>query len=241
MTVESSLINRPVAPPQYKQLLIVIVLRFLIVPFVHGGLWDVVASFLFLHITFLIIQSYQLKRAKFILFVAIATIGFLLDVMLTLDWIASAIAPTLVVQIVYAFFFGSAAILILRRILQASRVTMDIVRGGVCVYLLLGYFWALLYSIVYTLDANSFSSELVTEDSYLKVLYFSFVTLTTLGFGDVVPVTEIASVLTVLEALVGQIYPTIFIALLVSGYLAHQPLPEDKEISGNDITRQNRF
>ncbi|MEM0982218.1 MAG: potassium channel family protein, partial [Cyanobacteria bacterium P01_H01_bin.58] len=135
--------------------------------------------------------------------------------------------PTLTVQIIYALFFGSAAVLILRRILQASRVTMDIVRGGVCVYLLLGYFWALLYSIIYTLDASSFSSEILTEGSYLKVLYYSFVTLTTLGFGDIVPMTEIASVFTILEALVGQIYPAIFIALLVSGYLAHQHLPEE--------------
>ncbi|MEO0490632.1 MAG: potassium channel family protein, partial [Cyanobacteria bacterium J06659_2] len=77
------------------------------------------------------------------------------------------------------------------------------------------------------LEKESFSSELLTETSYLNVLYFSFVTLTTLGFGDIVPVTEIASVLTVLEALVGQIYPAIFIALLVSGYLAHQHLPEE--------------
>lgn len=227
MTVESSFIKRSVPPPQYKQLLIVIVLRFLIAPFVHGGIGDIVASFLFFHITFLIIQSYQLKRSKFILFVAIATTGFLVDMMLTLGWIASAIAPTLTVQIIYALFFGSAAVLILRRILQASRVTMDIVRGGVCVYLLLGYFWALLYSIIYTLDASSFSSEILTEGSYLKVLYYSFVTLTTLGFGDIVPVTEIASVFTILEALVGQIYPAIFIALLVSGYLAHQHLPEE--------------
>lgn len=226
MTVGSSFIKRPVSPPQYKQLLIIIVLRFLIIPFVHGGIGDIVASLLFFHITFLIIQSYQLKRSYFIIFVAIATTGFLVDMMLTLGWIASTIAPALAVQIIYGIFFGSAAILILQRILQASRVTMDIVRGGVCVYLLLGYFWAILYSIVYTLDANAFSSTLITETSYLNVLYFSFVTLTTLGFGDIVPVTEIASVLTVLEALVGQIYPAVFMALLVSGYLAHRQLPE---------------
>lgn len=227
MATNSSFINRPVSLPQYKQLLIVIILRFLIIPFVHGGIGDIVTSLLFFHITFLIIQSYQLKRSLFVLFVAIATVGFLLDMMLTLEWIGSTVAPILVVQIIYALFFSSAALLILQRILQASRVTMDTVRGGVCVYLLLGYFWALLYSIVYTLDENSFSSELVTETSYLNVLYFSFVTLTTLGFGDIVPVTEVASVLTVLEALVGQIYPAIFIALLVSGYLAHQHLPEE--------------
>ncbi|MEM8544637.1 MAG: potassium channel family protein [Cyanobacteria bacterium P01_H01_bin.119] len=226
MTVDFSSVKRPVSPPKYNQLLIVIVLRFLMIPFVDGGLGSILASFLFFHITFLIIQSYRLKRSLFILFVAIALIGFLVDILLTLGWVPRAMAAALAVQIIYGVFFGSAALLILQRTLQASRVTMDIIRGGVCVYLLLGYFWALLYSIVYTLDANAFSSNLVTETSYLKVLYFSFVTLTTLGFGDIVPVTEIASVLTVLEALVGQIYPAIFIALLVSGYLAHREFPE---------------
>lgn len=106
MAVESSFINRPISPPKYNQLLIIIVLRFLIIPFVHGGLGDIVASFLFFHITFLIVQSYQLKRSLFILFVAIATVGFLLDIMLTLGWISRAIAPALTVQIIYALFFG---------------------------------------------------------------------------------------------------------------------------------------
>lgn len=227
MAINSSFLKRPASPPRYNQLLIVIVLRFLIIPFVHSGIGSIVASLLFFHITFLIIQSYQLKRSHFLLFLAIASIGFLVDIMLTLGWVPNAIAPALIVQIIYGLFFGSAALLILQRILQASRVTMDTVRGGVCVYLLLGYFWALLYSIIYTLDANAFSRDLLTETSYVNVLYFSFVTLTTLGFGDIVPVTEIASVLTVLEALVGQIYPAVFIALLVSGYLAHKQLPEE--------------
>ena len=79
MTVDSSFINRSISPPQYNQLLIVIVLRLLIIPFVHGGLGDIVASFLFFHITFLIVQSYHLKRSLFILFVAVATVGFLVD------------------------------------------------------------------------------------------------------------------------------------------------------------------
>ncbi|MBE9101872.1 potassium channel family protein [Vacuolonema iberomarrocanum] len=227
MAVDSSFIDRPISPPQYNQLLIVIVLRLLIIPFVHRGLGDIVASVLVFYITFLIVQSYQLKRSLFIFFVFIAIVGFLVDIMLALGWIASEITPILTVQIIYALFFGSAALLILQRVLQASRVTMDIVRGGVCVYLLLGYFWSLLYGIVYILDTNAFSSELVTETSYSNVLYFSFITLTTLGYGDIVPVTEIASILTVLEALVGQIYPAVFIALLVSGYLAHQHLPEE--------------
>lgn len=211
----------------YKQLLTVIVLRLLIIPFMGGSFGEIVASFLFFYITFLIVQSFQLRRALFVLFVAIATLAFLLNIILILGWASDKITPILTFQGIYSLFFGFAALLILQDILQTSRVTMDTVRGGICVYLLLGYFWALLYGIVYTLNPNAFSTALVTENSYLNMFYFSFITLTTLGFGDIVPANEIASLLTILEALVGQMYPTIFIALLVNGYFAHRELPTE--------------
>lgn len=203
-------------------------MRLLIVPFVGlgGAIGEIVASFLFFYMIFLVIRSYRLRRSPFILVVTIVSIGFGLDLLLTLGWIPRAAIPSLIVQIIYSSFLGSAAWWILQRLLQTSRVTVDTVKGGICVYLLLGYMWALLYGIVYTLDPDAFSSALVTEGSYLNMLYFSFITLTTLGFGDIVPLNEVASVLTILEALVGQIYPAVFMALLVSAYLAHRHLPD---------------
>ena len=225
----SLFMNRSVPPPQYTHLLSVIVLRLLIVPFVGWGgmLSEILASFLFFYITLLIIQSYRLPRSLFIFFAAISSIGFVLDMILTLGWTPRMVTPILIVQVIYSLSFGSAAWLILQRLLQASRVTIDTVKGGICVYLLLGYTWSLLYGIVYTFDPNAFSSALITQEgSYLNMLYFSFITLTTLGFGDIVPVNEVAAVLTILEALVGQIYPAVFMALLVSTYLTHRHLPE---------------
>ncbi|MEM1309658.1 MAG: potassium channel family protein [Cyanobacteria bacterium P01_D01_bin.71] len=218
--------SKRASPPQYNQLLAVTVLRLLVIPFADGGWGELLASLLLFHISFLIIQSYRLRRSLFALMVAIAAIGFLLDLLLTVGGLPPSTPVLVTVQSIYSFFFGSAVLLILRDILQASRVTGDTVKGGVCVYLLLGYFWALLYSIVYTLDVNAFSSALVTETSRLRVLYFSFVTLTTLGFGDIAPVSEVASILTILEALIGQVYPAVFMALLVSSYLAHREFPE---------------
>ncbi|MEM9118690.1 MAG: potassium channel family protein [Cyanobacteria bacterium P01_D01_bin.6] len=217
--------SKKYVPPQYNQLLAVTLLRLLIIPFADGGWGELLASFLLFHISFLIIRSYRLKRSLFGLLVAIASLGFLLEILLTLGKIPTSTLFLVTTQGIYSCFFGSAVFLILRSILQVSRVTGDTVKGGVCVYLLLGYFWGLLYSIVYTLDNNAFSSALVTETSRLRVLYFSFVTLTTLGFGDITPASEVASILTVLEALIGQVYPAVFMALLVSSYLAHRESP----------------
>lgn len=200
------------------------VLRLLASPLLHGGPGDIIASFFFFYIIFLIVQSYRLKRSRFNGFVAIAALGFCLDVGLSLGWISvSAVTPTLLtIELIYALFFGSASLLILRGITRTRQVTMDVVRGGICVYLLLGYFWAVLYGMVETFDPDAFSSSLLVDNSATRMIYYSFVTLTTLGFGDVVPVSPMASTLTILEALVGQLYPTIFIAILVGSYLSNQ-------------------
>ena len=205
------------------------ILRLLASPLLHGGPGDIIASFFFFYIIFLIVQSYRLKRSLFILFVAIAALGFFLDVVLTLGWISvSARTPTLLtIELIYALFFGSASFLILRAIARTRQVTMDTVRGGICVYLLLGYFWAVLYGMVETFDPDAFSTSLLVDNSATKMIYYSFVTLTTLGFGDIVPVSRMASTLTILEALLGQLYPTIFIALLVGSYLSNQQSSDD--------------
>ncbi|NEQ43811.1 MAG: hypothetical protein F6K00_09740 [Leptolyngbya sp. SIOISBB] len=128
----SLFMNRSVSPPQYTHLLSVIVLRLLIVPFVGWGgiLSEILASFLLFYMTLLIIQSYRLPRSLFMLFVAISSIGFVLDMILTLGWVPMTVTPTLIVQVIYSFFLGSAAWLILQRLLQTSRVTMDTVKGG---------------------------------------------------------------------------------------------------------------
>ena len=211
--------------PQYNQLLTVTLLRLLVIPFSARGWGELLASFLLFDISFLIIRSYQLRRSLFFLMVAIASTGFILEICLTLKLIPAAISVSVLIQSIYCFFFGSAVLLILRNVLQTSRVTSDTLKGGVCIYLLLGYSWALLYSIVYTLDPNAFSIALITDTSRLNTLYFSFITLTTLGFGDITPTSELSAVLTILEALVGQIYPAIFMAFLVSSYLAHKDEP----------------
>ncbi|MEO0948886.1 MAG: ion channel, partial [Cyanobacteria bacterium J06641_5] len=85
----------------------------------------------------------------------------------------------------------------------------------------IGIVWALFYGIVASLDAGAFSQAIFDgSSSYSNPIYFSFATLTTLGYGDIVPVSPIARVLTSFEAIVGQMYPSILIARLVSGYVS---------------------
>ncbi len=125
-------------------------------------------------------------------------------------------------QTIYILYLGIAAILIIQEIFLTQTITMDTIRGGICAYLLIGFVWALFYGIVETLNPSAFSETLIQSGSFLRPLHFSFTTLTTLGYGDIVPISNFALVLTDTEAIIGQLYPSVLIAILVGGYLSQK-------------------
>lgn len=120
-----------------------------------------------------------------------------------------------------AAFFGFVAVVLLMQVLRERQVTGDTILGGICVYLLMALMWGLLYTLIEYVSPGSFAMpegvELrVGNQSLVPQLgYYSIVTLTTLGFGDIRPVTEPAQVLTGLEALAGPLYLAVLIARLV--------------------------
>jgi hypothetical protein len=121
--------------------------------------------------------------------------------------------------LIFLFSLSFSLYLILREMfIIYSSVTADTIKGGICAYFLLGFFWAYLYNIVYLSDANSFSSAVTKINMNSCLLYFSFTTLTTTGYGDILPVTPIARVLSNFEGIVGILYPTVSIARLVGLY-----------------------
>ena len=99
----------------------------------------------------------------------------------------------------------------------------DRIFGAIVLYLLLGVTWALIYAVVDLFAPQSFSGHLEADAGTTDFVYFSFVTLTTVGYGDIVPVSRIVRSLSMLEALVGQLYPAIIIARLISLEFTTQP------------------
>ena len=208
---------------KYRQLLIVLTIIFLLSPFLKAGIGSIISDFLLLYSIVLIIRSLTLPNSLLLVYLAIAGLAFCLQLNIGLGWAPSFNqAFDLLFQTIFALYIGGAAYLISHDILTAPRVTADTVQGGISVYLLIGFAWALFYGMVATLDPDAFSQPMLLQDSYLRVLHFSFTTLTTLGYGDIVPVSEIALVLTNLEAIIGQMYPAVFISVLVGGYLGHR-------------------
>ncbi len=114
-------------------------------------------------------------------------------------------------------FIGFLVVLILRQVFRSGPITVRRVQGSVAVYLLLGLLWAVCYEMVELAQPGSFAVFGQKGMAILPQLaYFSFTTLTTLGFGDIVPLNPLARSLVVLEALVGQLFPVILIARLVT-------------------------
>lgn len=109
------------------------------------------------------------------------------------------------------------AVLILAQVYRAGPVTRQRIEGAITVYLLLGLVWAQIYVLVLFFDAGALQgvSGLETHRTS-RLVYFSFVTLTSTGYGDVTPVTPPAQSIANLESVVGQLYPAILLARLVS-------------------------
>jgi len=126
-------------------------------------------------------------------------------------------------------FLGLTTLCVLWLVLRSEEVTPDTLCGGVAVYLLFGFAFADLYQLLALLEPQAFRPPL--QDP-VDGIYFSFVTLTTLGYGDVVPVSRPARGYALIEALIAQVYLAILVARLVGQHLASHDaatssLPED--------------
>ena len=111
-------------------------------------------------------------------------------------------------------------------VFTTDKVDADTICGSVSVYLLLGAAFGAIYSIVHLLDPQGFSG---LEPSFASdpslgpnraLMYYSFVTLTTLGYGDIAPVNSFARAAANVEAIFGQLYLTVLVARLVGQHLA---------------------
>ena len=118
-------------------------------------------------------------------------------------------------------FFAFIIVHILVFIFRQDEVTRDLIVGAAVVYLLVAETWSSVYQILETLRPGSFAMpEGQLQNSRLLFDYYSLVTITTLGYGDVTPLTSMASSLSTLEAVVGQLYLVITVAWLVGVHVS---------------------
>jgi hypothetical protein len=125
---------------------------------------------------------------------------------------------TMAYEVIGVVMFTYVSLLLLSKILSVrSDVSGELISGAVAVYLLLGAIFAYLFALVETVTPGSF---LDPHTDALNFLYYSMVTLTTLGYGDIVPVTPVARGLGAFEAVLGQLYLTVLVARLVGMHIS---------------------
>ncbi|MHC4291986.1 MAG: ion channel [Planctomycetota bacterium] len=127
----------------------------------------------------------------------------------------------LVLLFLYAVFFFLAIVILITKISSGTTVSEDTIKGGISIYFLLGLFWAVLYMIMLTFDPNALTN-VPKETAGLDCYYYSFATLTTLGYGDITPVADYAKILAILEAVAGPVYLAIFVAQIIGMNIAQK-------------------
>jgi diacylglycerol kinase len=117
--------------------------------------------------------------------------------------------------ILSAVFLIQMLVMILIHIKSENEVTVDLIMASACAYILVGVVWGFAYYFLENLHPNSFINDQKPVEELWDLYYYSFVTLTTVGYGDILAITKTARAFSVIEAIVGQLYLAIMISRLV--------------------------
>jgi len=126
---------------------------------------------------------------------------------------------------------GAAPVVIVHSLVRRRVIDFRTVLGAVCVYILLGMMWAFAFAAAGTFDSQPFFAQ-EAHATVADYLYFSFTTITTVGYGDLTAARSFGRALAVLAALIGQLYLVTVIALLISNLGRRGRAAQSRESSG---------
>ena len=172
-----------------------------------------------------LVAATYVMLGKGVRFVIVVTLGVALGAMIWINLHSPFPQGFIVVSsIIGAVFFGAVAVELLGDIIsREGRVTMSLIHGAIAVYLLIGVCFSFVFSTIYGFDPASFKGLSDSAVGHDQFSYFSFVTLTTLGYGDITPVSRIGETVATMEAVIGQLYLTVLVARLVGMQISQQP------------------
>lgn len=196
-------------------------------PGVHPWLAHVTVSVLFAAMLLSAVFAACRSRRSVIVAMCLAMPAFLLQELgLLLDWNGVVVTAHL---FSIAFLAYTVAV-ILKFLFASQRVTFNTIAASLCVYLLLGVLWANAYSLIDILQPDSFHFAFAGDDEGPMMrfggrhsvfpIYYSFVTLSTLGYGDIIPNSSPARLFAAVEAIVGQLYLAVLVARLVGLHIS---------------------
>jgi voltage-gated potassium channel len=133
----------------------------------------------------------------------------------------------------------ASPVAIARRLARDPRITLQTVIGALCIYLLIGLLFSSVYSLIGIITREPFFAQ--QRVAPVDYLYFSYVTLTTVGYGDLTAVGNLGRMLAATEALIGQLYLVSVVALVV-GNIGRSPAraPEGTELQMPEAPHPDR-
>jgi len=201
------------------------VLLLLLYPFLEGGVTQmIILNILNTLICCLGIYAVSYNKKNLIVAIMLGLPRFVASWM-TLLSTSPPLYIGLISSVFLALFYGFTAIIILFFVLKSEQVQEDILFGAISIYMLIGGIFSMLYTVIETINPGSFyinpDCNINGVLDWTDFLYYSFATLTTLGYGDIVPVTSHARSFAIIEAIIGVMYLAIIISRLVGMYIAH--------------------
>ena len=203
-------------------LLLMVLFTIFIIPLFPVGAHRIMYNLSFTAIFFMALFSVETKRQLIFWIAVIATIT---------EWMASYLDLIFLIEISYGvnvIFFTIVVMKMIYEIVRTKDVNVRVIAEAINCYLLLGIIYSLLVTFVILFDQNAYNFTWIknfiqSDVSHMsEILYYTFVTFTTLGYGDIVPHAPAARSLAILISVTGQIYIAIIIALLVGKYASNQ-------------------
>jgi ion channel len=203
---------------RYYYLFVLLALLILVPPFLIN--FENLSYLIYIIITLVIINCVLIlfdksRKSGYGVIITLITLGFIW-LSIARDWQNTSLQ--VIRMVILALFFGFTFAKIIADISKMKKITASVVVGGIGAYLLLGLIGSFLFEIVELTYPNSFS-KMDTFTGFYAEIYLSFVTISTLGYGDITPLTSQGQAVAILVAISGQLYLAIFMAMLVGKFL----------------------
>lgn len=204
----------------FKQLLVFLILLFVFRPYRLGvdyiTIWHLFFTGVLLAAIFNCHHTYAVKIFALVLGIPTFILNWWSLFKLTEPLFIAGLAASLIFLIFSIFSLLSRVLL--------GKVTSDVLRGTICVYFMIGFAFAIVYTLIELLYPGSFNGLVDKEPIFnnghyhSEMVYFSFITLLAIGYGDITPAGDLGQMFAVSEGLVGQFYLAILVARMVSVY-----------------------
>ncbi len=201
---------------------LILIISVLLLVLVNPFYWDepFAEYFNFFFLTLILLSAiFTIKKSRTNI-AGLRRAGFLLIAVSLLTALFNNPYLDLIEQLIFIIFFILIAINLFLEMVRSKEVNSELIFSAVAAYVLFGFCGALLSAVIIFFQPLAFSLETTDISIFHQCLYFSFITITTTGYGDIVPLSPMAKTLAIFLSIFGQLYLTVVIGILIGKYLS---------------------